>query len=144
MSTPADGSNASTNPVERRRFERFALVPGYTAVAVRRRGEGGPWHLGHVYDVSEGGVRFELDHAFEPGSIVEMKLDLPRSTVRLGFDADAADDEASVGMTARVVWCDQDSVCDAKLGVEVAQYASQGDRDRLVRHLTGGRFRRAA
>ncbi len=138
---PIDANDPTPTNVERRRFERFALVPGYTAVAVRRRGEGGPWHLGHAYDVSEGGVRFELDHAFEPGSVVEMKLDLPRSSVAEGFDADA---EASIGMTARVVWCDADGACDAKLGVEIARFAGESDRDRLVRHLTGGRFQRAA
>ena len=136
-------TNEPTNPTERRRYERFELVPGYTAVAVRRRGESGPWHLGHAYDVYEGGVRFELDHAFEPGSIVEMKIDLPRSSVHEGFDADA-EDGISVGLTARVIWCEQDGSCDARLGVEVAQYADQSDRSRLIRHLTGGRFRRAA
>ncbi|GJM18343.1 MAG: hypothetical protein DHS20C14_05560 [Phycisphaeraceae bacterium] len=134
-----------SNQTERRRFERFALVPGYTAIAVRRRGEQGPWHLGHAYDVSEGGVRFDLDTSFEPGAIVEIKIDLPRSSVHSGFDADlAGTDDAPVGATARVIWCDQEGSCDTRLGVEIAAFADESDRSRLVRHLTGGRFQRAA
>ena len=52
----------------RRRHERFALSPMHTQIAVRPMDSDAFSFEGHAYDISEGGVQFELDRGFEPGT----------------------------------------------------------------------------
>lgn len=124
-----------SNSTERRRFERFSLVPGYTAVEVKA--PGGGWRAGHVYDLSERGVRFDLDEAIAPGTIVEVRLEMPRAALGPSL----ADD---VAFTGEVVWCDADDPVCTRLGVEITAFANAEDRERLIRRLSAGRFQRAA
>jgi len=50
----------------------------YTCVHVRRGADGtGPELDGHLYDISEGGARFELDEPLSDGERVSVEITLP-------------------------------------------------------------------
>ncbi len=59
---------------ERRAYPRFTVDPMYSAVHVVRAKHAMD---GHIYEVSLGGMRFELDRALPKGSNVEVTLELP-------------------------------------------------------------------
>lgn len=69
-------SDHRLNPPESRVHPRRALPLGYCAVSVRRGGVG-PTLTGHAYDISMGGVRFELDEPLLEGEQVELTVHLP-------------------------------------------------------------------
>ena len=78
----------ATQP-ERRLHERFTLAPMYTDVTVQcvenlsiDRFEG------HAYDISESGVRIELDVALEIGQGVALHLSLPGQDTPMFVAAD--------------------------------------------------------
>ncbi len=62
---------------ERRKFARFKVMPMYTRVHVRSHDHDGPQLDGHVYDISEGGIRFELDEPLPEGERVSLEINLP-------------------------------------------------------------------
>lgn len=62
---------------ERRRHTRFKVVPMYTHLVVHRAEATGPELDGHIYDISEGGVRFELDEPLDDGEFVTVEISLP-------------------------------------------------------------------
>jgi c-di-GMP-binding flagellar brake protein YcgR len=74
MSTTATHNG---EPSEQRQHARIDLPVGYAAVRLRAAGSGEPEHQGHIYDLSEGGMRFELDQAIVLDEPVEVDLDLP-------------------------------------------------------------------
>lgn len=80
--SPTDGQAGATGASgrERRRHTRFRVAPMYTTVQVRRvdtsAGES-PSCDGHVYDISEGGIRFELDEAIPEGARIQVEIGLP-------------------------------------------------------------------
>lgn len=71
----------------RRAIDRFRLPPMYTRVVVVPCGgsvepkdvTGAP-HEGHAYDISLGGVRYELDEPLPTGTRVQVELLLPGAT----------------------------------------------------------------
>ncbi len=64
----------------RRVHERFDLPPMYTTVIACCHGSGDDRRLhGHVYDISQGGARIELDEPLAPGERVTIDLELPGS-----------------------------------------------------------------
>ena len=67
----------------RREFDRIRVQPMYTAVTASTGPQDSPvLRLGHVYDISESGVRIELDDALDPGETVSLHLDLPAPRAR--------------------------------------------------------------
>ena len=59
--------------MNRRDANRVSVKPAYSSVAVTASGS--PERLtGHVYDISEKGLRFEVDRALPVGSAVELEL----------------------------------------------------------------------
>ncbi len=62
---------------DRRRHERTSLPAAYTRVLVRRPGRSRFSLAGHAYDISAGGIRFELDKPLPVGEEVDVKLKLP-------------------------------------------------------------------
>jgi hypothetical protein len=59
----------------RRRVDRFTVEPMYSSVSVVHKGaEAGE---GHVYEVSLGGVRLELDEALPKRAPIELEITLP-------------------------------------------------------------------
>ncbi|MBS0188833.1 MAG: PilZ domain-containing protein [Planctomycetes bacterium] len=134
------------NALNRRRFERFALQPMYTPVCVREVGpadgvvSGEPLE-GHAYDISEGGVRFELDHPVKPGTRVTMQITLPAGD---GPITDLKGSERNIIVFGNVVWLDDSEPGPARMAMTITGYARLGDRERLLRGLGSGRYRRAA
>jgi len=126
--------------INRRQFERFRVNPGYTAVSVRvEPDEQGFTRDGHVYDLSEGGVQFELDFPIEAGSTVSMKIEVPWSTPI----SDAGND-GSVYVTGNVVWTDTEEPGAARMALAITRYDRAGDKERLIRALGVSRCLRAA
>lgn len=125
------------NAENRRQFERFSLAPAYTEVMVRVPGRRQPLE-GHAYDISEGGIRMELDEAIVPGTSVVVEVKLPPGHVK---GAPVED------MLARgtIMWVDDDGVRGpVRMGVLIEDFASNVDRDRLLTRFASGAYRRAA
>lgn len=135
-------------PTNRRRHERFATLPMYTSVQIWPAGRPGDPLEGHVYDISEGGIRFELDSAIQPGSSITLRVQLPRwvSWRRGSSGLDAAGAEpASVEVLARVLWIDDDGVPGpVRMAAVFTSFLDAGDKDRLMGMLATGGLRRAA
>jgi hypothetical protein len=128
--------------IDRRRFPRFVLPVAYTPVAVRLMHDRTFDFEGHAYDLSEGGIRFELDRPVPPGTRVAMRLDLP----------DWADGRTAGTGIARavfafctVVWIeDEDEPGPVKMAAVFNEFCRAGDRDRLLATFATGRYRLAA
>ncbi len=118
----------------RREFDRIRVQPMYTAVTACTGAQDNPLRLqGHVYDISESGVRIELDDALEPGQIVTLQLDLPGAA-------------AAVEAAASVVWVhdDQDDPGPRRMALKFTEFQNRSDRNRLVDYIDRERGRRAA
>jgi len=125
------------NSVNRRRHDRFVLQPMYTALRARLLEEPSFTLEGHAYDISEGGVQFELDRAFGVGTEIALEILLP----------DPRFSEAARAVLARgtVIWTDDDGVeGPVRMAVAFTGFAREGDREQLLRHFTSGRYARAA
>ncbi|MFG0245766.1 MAG: PilZ domain-containing protein [Phycisphaerales bacterium JB052] len=124
--------------VNRRIHERFLLQPGYTAASVRLHPKEREFtREGHVYDISEGGIRFELDHPIELGSTISMRIQLPSNCQEAGPDH-------CVYVTGNVIWCDLDEPGPSKMAMAITRFDRQGDKARMLRSLTSKRYLRAA
>ena len=118
----------------RREFDRIRVQPMYTAVTASTGAQDSPVRmLGHVYDISESGVRIELDDALDPGVIVTLHLDLPGA-------------DATVGAEASVVWVhdDLDDPGPRRMALKFTEFLNRSDRNRLVEYIDRERGRRAA
>lgn len=125
---------------DRRRFTRYALPVGYSHLTVRPLADGEEAVVeGHAYDISRGGVRFELDRAFPAGTPVAMRIDLPhtqteRSTAR-----------RSVFVFANVIWLeDEDEPGPVRMAAAFTRFAREGDEALLMERLGAGRYSLAA
>jgi hypothetical protein len=120
----------------RRLHERFTLPAMYAPVAIRLISEEHFGAQGHAYDISEGGLRFELDRAIEPGTQVAVQVTLPGT-------GDVEDDSParSVFAFANIVWLeDEDEPGPVRMAAVFSRFAREGDRERLQRQLGSGRF----
>lgn len=119
----------------RRMFERYPLPAMYTALSAKAPGAGRFTLAGHAYDISEGGVQFELDRGLEPGTPVVLRIDLPRS-----FGSSA--DERPVVVHGNVVWKDESEPGPVRMAVAFTRFARKADEARLkdrIGRVTGGR-----
>ncbi len=117
-----------------REVQRIRVQPMYTAVTACTGTTDNPLRLhGHVYDISESGVRIELDDALEPGQIVTLQLDLPGAA-------------AAVEAAASVVWVhdEQDDPGPRRMALKFTEFLNRSDRNRLVEYIDRERGRRAA
>lgn len=113
----------------------------YTPVCVREiDGNGRPLE-GHAYDVSEGGVRFELDQAVPTGSRVTMQITLPAGQGPIDSESGS---ERSVIVFGNVVWLDESEPGPVRMALAITNFARLGDRERLLKSLGSGRYLRAA
>lgn len=124
--------------INRRRHERFTLPPMYTPVMVNVLAEPKLVCLGHCYDISEGGLQFELDEALPNGAAVEMSIELPNA----GDSLDVKD--RSVKVRGNVVWFDQSEPGPVRMAAVFSRFEGAEDRDRLFKHIISGRHARAA
>ncbi|MFK7883086.1 MAG: PilZ domain-containing protein [Phycisphaerales bacterium] len=129
------------NPIDRRVYERFRMNPGYTQVEARIHPDESYSLAGHIYDLSESGVCFELDHPIEPGSTISLKIELPVHIIESQQDVGPG---RAVFVTGNVVWCDTEEPGAARMAVALTRYDRAGDRERLVKALSSGRYLRAA
>lgn len=128
----------TTHSINRREYERFAVNPGYTSTAVRVHPDETTFdRQGHVYDISEGGICFELDIPLEPGSTISMQIDLPTNVGDTGPGR-------AVFVTGNVVWCNIDEPGAAKMAMVITRYDREGDQQRMIRALSGTGLRRVA
>jgi hypothetical protein len=126
--------------INRRRHERFSLPPMYAAVIVEVLGPTGePKHKfdGHCYDISEGGVQFELDDAIPSGTPIRLNIELPGA---LATDQQRRD----VRVLGNVVWRDESEPGPVRMAAVFSRFAFSEDRERLFKHITSGKFSRAA
>ena len=122
------------NQQTHREFERIRVQPMYTAVTASTSAQNCPLRLhGHVYDISEGGVRIELDDALDPGEIVSLYLELPGT-------------DAAIEASASVVWVhdEQDDPGPRRMALKFTEFLNPSDRNRLVDYIDRERGRRAA
>ena len=120
--------------IDRRRHDRFELVPMYTSVTVQSVANlQMRTRVGHAYDLSESGVRLELDEALEEGERVTVHLGLPG-------------EQWSITATAEVIWVNAeiDDPGPRRMALSFIAYSSPGDRARLMRFLGSGMAPRAA
>ena len=131
-----------TFQLNRRRFERFQLPPAYTDIRVRTLDQTEFTHSGHAYDISESGIRFELDEPIAPGTPVAIEIMLP------GLDEPWSSDTGpgrAVFVLANLIWVNEEDLPGpVRLAAAFTSFARAGDRERLMRQLVAGRFRRAA
>ncbi|MFO0831593.1 MAG: PilZ domain-containing protein [Phycisphaerales bacterium] len=125
--------------INRRRFERFNLPCAYTSIALRTLDSERFEHEGHAYDISEGGVQFELDRGIEPGTAVAIRVDLPTSML-----PDDMGPGRSVFIMGNIVWMDDSDVGPARMALAITRFARQGDRERLIKAFAARRLSRAA
>ncbi|MEL7484904.1 MAG: PilZ domain-containing protein [Planctomycetota bacterium] len=128
--------------INRRQFERFALSPAYNQLAVRFTDSETFEFQGHGWDVSEGGICFELDRAIAPGTPIVMQIDLPHDS----YGNPPMDGPGrSVFVFANVVWLtEDDGIGPARMAAVFTRFAREGDRERLIREFCSGRYARAA
>ncbi|GDX99406.1 hypothetical protein LBMAG48_18100 [Phycisphaerae bacterium] len=131
----------STLPItNRRRFERFMLPAAYTAIAIRTLDSDTFDFEGHTYDISEGGLQFELDRGFEAGTQVAIKIELPDAVLAAGDTGPGR----AVFAFGNIVWMDDSEPGPVRMAVVFTRFARTGDRERLLRTFAAGRLRRAA
>lgn len=128
----------TNNPADRRRYVRYHLRPMYTAARVTPIDGLTPTMEGHSYDLSEGGVQFELDHAIPAGSPVGIEVMLP---ALMGYERE---EDRSVKAFATVVWVDDSEPGPVRMAAVFRRFATAEDRARLLNHLKTGRYRIAA
>ena len=135
-------SQITGKPSDRRAHERFALKPMYSAIEVKLDAETAAGLQGHAYDISRGGVSFELDEGIEPGTPVLVKLTLPEWLLGL---TDGQDDDAAVHVRGTVVWNDDDDVPGpVRMAVVFTAFETVGGRELFLRTLKGSRLLDAA
>jgi hypothetical protein len=109
----------------RRSCRRLRVPPMYTSVTAR--GPAGSDLHGHVYDISEHGLRIELDQALAPGERVALTLDLPG-------------EPEPVSASASVIWVNdaQDDPGPRRMALRFTGFARRADRARLIDFLGQG------
>ncbi|HBS28646.1 MAG TPA: hypothetical protein DEB06_04145 [Phycisphaerales bacterium] len=126
---------------DRRRHPRYLLPSSYTAVEARPMdSESFDWK-GHAYDISEGGMRFELDHPVEPGTRIAVRIQLP------GAEFLRLTERRPVYVFANVVWIEEDDLDQpgpVRMACVFHRFVMPGDKERLCKRLASGRFSLAA
>lgn len=126
---------------DRRQHTRFVLPSMYTAVAIRPLDREKYQWEGHAYDISEGGMRFEIDHPIKPGTTVAVRIQLP------GEANLKSSERRPVYAFANVVWLEEDDVDQAgpvRMACVFSRFIQPGDKERLLNRLNSGRFSAAA
>ncbi len=119
---------------EQRHHPRLKLPPMYTLIRVRPHGDSKFCWTGHIYDISESGLRFELDAGVQPGTSIDIRATLPGAH------------STTVNMTGRVVrYHDEpDDLGPQRMGVRIDSFLCQSDRHRLAAYLRHNGMTRAA
>ncbi len=125
----------------RRQHDRYLLPSMYTEVAVRLLDEERFGHEGHAYDISKGGLRFELDRAIQPGTRIGLRITLP------GASSLRVSERKPVFAMGNVVWLHEDDLehpGPVRMACVFSNFCQPGDEERLLRRLHSGQFSLAA
>lgn len=130
------------NPIplrERRRFPRFSVPPMYSPIAVRTLDTDEFRYEGHAYDISEGGLQFELDRPFEPGTRLAVRIELPGPMAfgrspHVGPGRDMGPGRA-IFVIATVVWIQDEEFGPARMAAVFNMFCRAGDKQRLKQAL---------
>ncbi len=120
-----------SHEVDRRNHARYALPSMYTTLTLLDE-QGNALQEGHVYDISEGGMRFELDEALEPGSTVTVQIDLPGHNSR------------DVRAVCNVLWVEEEDLEQPGPVRMACSFVSLADAPALASMLNRGRYHFAA
>lgn len=132
-------STSTMRLTDRRSHPRFMLEPMYTPVAARLLDSENFDIEGAAYDISEGGLRFELDRPIAPGSKIALQITLPN------LDNRDIGPGRSIFVFANVIWLeDEDDPAPYRMAAVFTHFARAGDRERLLRQFATGRYRAAA
>ena len=110
---------------DQRQYPRVKVPAMYTLVRARVLGSAKYTWTGHIYDISLGGVKFELDMPIEPGVELELRGMLPgggHTTFRC------------VGKVVRM-HSDEDEPGPAVMGLQFSAFQSPMDRQRLAEYI---------
>lgn len=124
MATVHTDATRSTAQHEQREYPRLKLPVGYAAIRARRDGRRTFALSGHAYDLSWGGLRFELDEPIAVGEPLEVELDLPGDSAH--------------PVRLRVVCVrhpDPDEVGPARIAAAIVALPSEVDRQTLANYL---------
>ncbi len=126
---------------ERRVHERYLLPSMYTAIDVRPgEADSFKW-TGHAYDLSVGGMRFELDEAITPGTEIGVRITLP------GAEHLRLIERKPIYVLATVVWVEEDDLESGgpvRMACVFRNFCQPGDEARLRARLESGRYSLAA
>jgi hypothetical protein len=130
---PGDAAMDQMRLFNRREHDRFRLQPMYTNVLAKSLDGETAAVNGHAYDISETGVRIELDDALPIGHAVNLEIDL-------------CGGETGVAAQAKVVWINDadDDPGPRRMALRFTAFRSAADHDRLVGYLGRGLQRVAA
>lgn len=125
--------------IDRRQFTRYQLPSMYSRIMVRPLDSDEFQWEGHAYDISRGGIRFELDNGVAPGTQVAVRIDLPQTT------SERSTARRSVFAFANVIWMsDADEYGPVRLAAAFTRFAREGDEEQLNARLSQGRYALAA
>ena len=110
---------------DQREHPRIKVPAMYTLLRARVLGSNKYTWTGHIYDVSLGGLRFELDMPIEPGTQLELRGMLPGS----GHTTFRA-----IGRVVRV-HSDREDRGPVVLGLQFESFQSPMDRERLAEYI---------
>lgn len=128
--------------VERRQHERFVVAPMYSRIAVRFLEEDEFNYEGHCFDLSEGGIRFDLDRPIAPGTQVALRIDLPVTESGL---PETPGYGRSIYAVANIIWLDEAEMPGGvRMAAAFTRFGHAGDRARLMSQFSSGRLSRAA
>lgn len=128
----------TAQPLNRRRHERFRLPPMYTTVSVCPLERPDDVREGHAYEVSEGGIRFELDAPMPLGADIVIRLTLPAIAGEPAVDRTIF----ARGRVLRIV--DEDAPGPVRMAARFTRFIREADRDRLLARFSTGHLARAA
>ncbi|MFG0292893.1 MAG: PilZ domain-containing protein [Phycisphaerales bacterium JB050] len=134
---------STLNAQNRRIHTRYQLPSMYTEVAVRELESDHFRSHGHAYDISLGGMRFELDELIEPGTRIAVRIQLPGPTFHHTQDKD----RRAIFAMATVVWTEQDDLDQGgpfRMACVFKNFCQPGDEQRLLNQLSSGQYSRAA
>jgi len=127
----------TTQQVNRRARQRFALAPMLSPVSIQRVREGRmEWITGHAYDISESGMRIEVDGPVAPGDRMNISFSLP---------GHATDSQGSVTALCEAIWVNDadDDPVSPRAGVRFLRFLDASSAERM-RACFGERWLRQA
>lgn len=134
----------TAKPSNRRLHQRYAMQPMYTPVLVRLLENEHFTLEGHAYNVSEGGVQFELDHPIAPGTPVAFQITIPVPHNAPNKHWDGLGPGRSVFALGNVVWLDDSEPGPVRMAAAITRFCRPCDRERLLGQLASGRYAIAA